>query len=213
MNEYVTDEEQVERIKQWWTDNGSSVIFGLIIGVGGIGGWKLWTDYSQNIAAEASAHFTKMVSLVESKSIKEAIDEGDILLDDYARTPYAELARLTLAKVFVEDGKYDQAASQLQSLVRETSEQPIEMLARQRLAAVQLQQQKMDEALKTLSVEYPAHFAAAFEELKGDILVAQGKTVEAGEAYQRAQLAKPASANPQFLQKKMEDLGITAVSS
>ena len=42
MNEFVTDDEQVERIKKWWADNGSSVIAGLVIGIGGLLGWRYW---------------------------------------------------------------------------------------------------------------------------------------------------------------------------
>ncbi|MBT4452093.1 MAG: tetratricopeptide repeat protein, partial [Gammaproteobacteria bacterium] len=66
MNDFVTDDEQVERIKNWWSDNGSSVIAGLVIGIGGLMGWRYWVDYQTNVAAEASSHFANMVSSVES---------------------------------------------------------------------------------------------------------------------------------------------------
>ncbi|MDH5355953.1 MAG: tetratricopeptide repeat protein, partial [Gammaproteobacteria bacterium] len=34
-----TDEEQVEKLKKWWQENGRSVIAGIIIGVGGLFGY------------------------------------------------------------------------------------------------------------------------------------------------------------------------------
>ncbi|MEW8396328.1 MAG: tetratricopeptide repeat protein, partial [Candidatus Thiodiazotropha sp.] len=40
MSEYQTEEEQVEAIKRWWKENGTSVIAGLVIGLGGIFGWQ-----------------------------------------------------------------------------------------------------------------------------------------------------------------------------
>ena len=52
MNDFVTDDEQVERIKKWWSDNGSSVIAGLVIGIGGLVGWRYWVDYKINVASD-----------------------------------------------------------------------------------------------------------------------------------------------------------------
>jgi predicted negative regulator of RcsB-dependent stress response len=210
MNDYVTEDEQVERIKKWWSDNGSSVIFGLVIGIGGLAGWRYWVDYRNNVNAEASMHFDSMVQAVEKHNSKTAIDEAMNIIDDYNSTSYAELARLTLAKVYVDEKEFDKAAQQLQSILDSKPEQPMEMLTRERLAAVQLQMGKFDEALTTLNVEFPKQFAAAFEELKGDILAAKGDINAARAAYQSAKLAQPAPANPQFLQQKMDDLGVAA---
>jgi len=213
MNDFVTDDEQVERIKKWWSDNGSSVIAGLVIGIGGLYGWRYWVDYKTNIAAEASAHFATMVSSIENNQNDEAIDEAFKILDNYSSTAYADLARLSLAKVYVETSDFDKASQQLQALVDSKPDKALEMLARKRLSAVLMQLGKLDQSLTVLDVDFPKQFAAAFEELKGDILAAQGKDSNAREAYQRARLAQPASANPQFLQQKMDDLGVSGLNS
>ena len=207
MNEYVTDEEQVERIKKWWVDNGSSVIAGLVIGIGGLLGWRYWTDYQQNIAAEASAHYSSMLDMLDSQQNDQAIDRGYTLLEEYPSTTYAELARLTLARIFAEAGEYDKAQQQLQLVMDSTPDQALEMIARKRLGLIQLQQENYQQALDLLSVDYPSQFAAAFEELKGDILAAQGKIEQAREAYQKARLAQPPVPDPAFLQQKLDDLG------
>ncbi len=213
MNDFVTDDEQVERIKKWWSDNGSSVIAGLVIGIGGLYGWRYWVDYKANVAAEASAHFSSMVSYVESNKNDEAIDEAYKILDNYSSTAYAELAHFSLARIYVESREYDKAEQQLQAVIDAKVDIPLEMLARKRLASVLLQQSKLDQSLTVLDVKFPKQFAAAFDELKGDIFVAQGNTDSAREAYQRARLAQPAAANPQFLQQKMDDLGLSGVNS
>ena len=153
-----------------------------------------------------------MVSALESGNNDSAIESADIILNDYSSTAYANLARLSLARAFVQAKEYDKAASQLQSLVNSKPDISMEMLARKRLAAVLFQQGKLDPALQVLKVDFPKQFAAAFEELQGDILTAQGNASSAREAYQRAQLAQPASPNPQFLQQKMEDLGLTSLN-
>lgn len=213
MNDYVTEDEQVERIKQWWKDNGSSVIFGLVIGIGGLAGWRFWVDYRDNINAEASVHFEDMIQAVEQKKSQTATDEGFKILDDYASTSYAELAHLTLAKVFVEENKFGKAAQQLQALLDSKPDMAMEMLTRERLAAVLQQQDKLDQAMALLEIDYPKSFAAAFEERKGNILAAQGNKEAAKKAYQKAQLSNPQPANPQFLREKMDDLGIAGMKS
>jgi predicted negative regulator of RcsB-dependent stress response len=72
---------------------------------------------------------------------------------------------------------------------------------------VQAQAGQYDAALTSLAIEFPSQFAARVEELRGDIYVLQGKSTEAIEAYQKAQLADPQPANGEFLQQKMDDLG------
>ncbi len=213
MTEYVTDEEQVERIKAWWKENGSSVIAGLVIGIGGLTGWRFWVDYQTTQAGEASAEFAEMIDAIGSGQNDTVISRANVLFDDYASTPYADLARLSLAKVYVESDDYAQAAQQLQLLIDQTREQGLEMIARMRLAAVQMQLGQVESALTTLNVAYPVQFAAGFEELKGDIMVQQGDTSAAREAYQKARLANPPVSDPQLLQRKLDDLGVSAATS
>lgn len=208
MNEYVTDDEQVERIKKWWSDNGSSVVAGLVIGIGGLMGWRYWVDYKDTQAAEASVHFAEMVSGLENNQNDTAIEQARIILDDYSSTAYSALARLSLAKAFVESEKYDEAADQLQQIIDAPAvDTSLQMVARKRLATLRLQQGQLDLALEIVSVDHPVSFSAAFEELRGDILSAKGQLEQARDAYQRARLAQPAAANPQFLQQKIDDLG------
>ena len=210
MNDYVTDDEQVEKIRQWWKENGSSVIAGLVIGVGGLFGWRYWVDYRDNQAAQASEHFERMVQAIEQGQDAQAIDEARAILDEYGSTAYAAMARLALARAQADQGQYEEAASALQALIDERPDRAIEMLARKRLAAVQLQLKQLDQALATLAVEFPPAYAAGFEELRGDVLLAKGDAAAAREAYTRARLAQPPSADPRLLQQKIDALGSAA---
>jgi predicted negative regulator of RcsB-dependent stress response len=213
MTEYMTDEEQVERIKKWWADNGSSVIAGLVIGIGGLGGWRFYVDYTTTQAAEASSHFTQMVSSLDANKSDVAIEQANLVVSDYGSTPYADLAQFALAKAYVSSEKYEEAAQTLQKIIDDSSEAPIQAIARMRLAAVQQQLGQLDQALKTIEVEYPQQFSAAVEELKGDILASQGHAEQARAAYQKARMANPPAANPQFLQQKLDNLGVSGLNS
>ncbi len=213
MTEYMTDEEQVERIKKWWSDNGSSVVAGLVIGIGGLAGWRFYVDYKTTHAAEASAYFTQMMSALDANKSDAAIEQANLVLGDYSSTPYADLAQFALAKAYVSSEKYEEAAQTLQKIIGDSSETTIQVIARMRLAAVQQQLGQLDQALKTLEVEYPQQFSAAVEELKGDILAAQGQAEQARAAYQKARMANPPAANPQFLQQKLDNLGVSSLNS
>ncbi len=213
MTEYMTDEEQVERIKKWWSDNGSSVLAGLVIGIGGLAGWRFYVDYKTNNAAEASSHFNQALTSLEAGKTDATIEQANLVLADFASTPYADLAQLALAKAYVETGKFEQAAQTLKKLIDDVSDEGMRTIARMRLAAVQQQLGQLDQALKTIDTEYPEQFSAAVEELKGDLFAAQGQAEQARAAYQKARMANPPVANPQFLQQKLDNLGVTSLNS
>lgn len=204
-----TDEEQVEKLKKWWQENGRSVVAGIVIGVGGLFGYRYWVDYQNRIAEEASLHFSEMVVALDATRNEEVVSRAETLLSEYASTEYAIMARLALARMHVENRNFDQAAEQLQQVVGTVDNQPLGYLARKRLAAVQLEMANPDQALSTLSIDFPDEFNAAVEELKGDIYVEQGKTTEAAEAYRKALRATPGPADSQFVQQKLNDLGLT----
>jgi predicted negative regulator of RcsB-dependent stress response len=55
-----------------------------------------------------------------------------------------------------------------------------------RLATVLLDEKAYDDALKALAAKPPASFEALFEDARGDVLSAQGRTADARAAYQAA---------------------------
>ncbi len=204
-----TDEEQVEKLKKWWQENGRSVIAGVVIGVGGLFGYRFWVDYQNTVAEEASLHFDEMVQALENNKYDAVQIRANNLLTDYSSTEYAILARLALARLHVDKGEFEKAGEQLQQVVGTVDKQPLGYLARKRLATVQLQMSLTDKALTTLAVDFPPEFGAGIDELKGDIYTEQGKTAEAAESYRKALRGSPGPANSEFLQQKLDDLGLT----
>jgi len=204
-----TDDEQVEKLKKWWEENGRSVIAGVIIGVGGLFGYRYWIDLQEATAEAASAEFVQMMEALKSSDNAAVAERADTLISDYADTEYATLARFALARNLVDSGQYDQAQTQLEQIIGTVGDAPLGYLARKRLASVQLQSAQLEQALVTLSVQFPPAFGAGVEELKGDIYAQQGKFDEAANAYREALSATPGPANSEFLQQKLDDLGVT----
>ncbi len=58
---YASEDEQVEAIKKWLKENISSIIAGIIIGLGGIFGWQLWTNYQTDEAEQALRRAYKLI--------------------------------------------------------------------------------------------------------------------------------------------------------
>lgn len=202
-----TDAEQVEKLKAWLKENGASIVLGIIIGVGGIGGYNYWQRMQETAAAEASSHFSQVMSALENGNEVELELHAGILIEEYADSDYALLARLALARKHVADGAFDEAGQALQQVVGSAAQKPLAHIARLRLAAVQIQQQQFEQALATLAVEFPPEFEARVEELRGDALALQGKVSEAIEAYRNAQSGDPGPANAEFIRHKLDDLG------
>jgi predicted negative regulator of RcsB-dependent stress response len=202
-----TEEEQVEKLKAWLKENGLSIVFGIVIGVGGIGGYNYWVHVQETTAAKASGHFTQMIDALAAEDGEGLQEQADILITDHASTDYALLAHLALARNHVANADFEQAEAALQQVVGSAAQRPLAYVARIRLAAVQLQTEQFEKALTTLAIEFPAQFAALADELRGDIFAMQGKGEEATEAYRKAQLAEPKPANVEFLRQKLNDLG------
>ena len=202
-----TDDEQVEKLKAWLKENGLSIVLGVVIGVGGIAGFNFWNQQQDSAAEQASSHFERMISALETDNTETLKREADILVRDFASTDYALMAHLALARSHVESGDFDQAEQSLQQVVGSAAQKPLAHVARLRLAAVQLEQQRYDQVLSTLAAEFPPEFLARADELRGDAYARQGNVSEAIAAYRKAQSAAPGPANAEFLQQKLNDLG------
>ncbi len=202
-----TDEEQAEKLKAWLKENGLSIIFGIVLGAGGIGGYKYWQQYQRNYAAEASSHFETLLDALQAGDSGTLRQQADMLIADFESTDYAQLARLALARNYVDNGDFDKAEAELQAVVGSAGQSPLAYVARTRLAAVQIQNARLDQALATLDTDFPDAFVARAEELRGDALAGKGQISEAREAYEKAQRAEPGPADAGFLRQKLDDLG------
>ena len=203
----LTEDEQVEQIKQWWRENGKSIVAGVIIGVGGLFGWRYWIDYQDRIASEAAAQYEVVLIQLGKAEFQPAIENAQQLIDQYGSTSYVSLARLAQAKAHAELTEFEKAKAPLTALITDQSDSHLAWIARNRLALLMFQEKQYDQALEQLDINYPIAFTAVYEELKGDIFTAKGDKDQARKAYQLAKLSQPQPGNINFLQQKIDDLG------
>lgn len=204
----LEEQEQIDTLKTWWKMYGN-LVTGLVtaLALAGIG-WQGWNWYQRNQAAQASAIYGVLEQAVvehDAQKIKAAAGE---LSEKFGGTTYASLAALVAARQSFDAGDLKTAKAQLAWAVAHGKDE-VRDLAHLRLAAVQLDEKAYDEALKLLEASHAPAFDARFLELKGDVLVAQGKVAEAKAAYKAALEKATEKAGPtlELLQQKLDSLG------
>jgi predicted negative regulator of RcsB-dependent stress response len=203
MEIYSTEEQQAEAIKRFFRENGLSLALGVIVGLGGLYGWKAYNQNQITTAEQASDAYTK---LVESDSV---LASADTFMSENKDTQYATLAAFVAAKEAVDTQKLDVANEKLSWIVTNVDNAQLRAIATTRLARVQIAQQQYDDALSTLNAPLPEAFNANVAELKGDIYTQQGNKEQARVAYQAAVDAGGLTSNP-LLQIKLDDLAVTS---
>ncbi|MGH8615915.1 MAG: YfgM family protein [Gammaproteobacteria bacterium] len=208
MNELRSDEEQVEALKSWWKENGKSIVVGLLIGLSGVWGWRLWSEKKETAAEQASVTYQRMVASMTEKKPKAARDLGQELIKNYDRSTYAVLAALLLAKIEAEDGDLGKAAEHLQWANTHAKVEALTTTAQLRLARVLLSQGKATEAWSVLSQLQRVDDLAVYHETKGDTLVALDKKGEAQKSYQQALSLLSPLVDKSPLEMKIDNLGL-----
>ncbi len=134
--------------------------------------------------------------------------KGEELIKDYPRTPYAQLAALLLAKIYLADNQADLAAEKLRWILAQSSAKKLTYhIATVRLAAVLQDQGKYADALAVVAQDPEKEYLSIYAEARGDIYVAQGDIEQARRSYKQAINSLPSDAKPQMLQLKLMDVG------
>jgi predicted negative regulator of RcsB-dependent stress response len=203
-----TDQEQIEEIKKWWKDNGTSVLTGVILGLTLLFGWQGWHQYQASEAEHASNTYEQAIAALEHKEKDKIASATDELLSKYSSSPYAALLALHLAKADVEENKLESAQLRLQWVIDNAKLLEFAHVARLRLVRIAIAQQQFDKAFKLASHSDQGTFKGEYAELRGDIASLQGNKDAARTAYTDALASKDISNSVQALLKlKLDELG------
>jgi len=214
MDTLITEEQQLAAIKQWWKENGSSIVTGIVLGLAVLFGGKAWFAYQERTAQNASNIYAAMMRALQAGDTLNTGEKAGLLLADYGNTPYAALGALALARIRLEEGETDAARGQLQWVLDNSDSEIFRNIARLRLARVLLAGGELDAAQALVGqTQSAAAFNALFTEVRGDILRARGDLAAASDAYQQALAAMPPGTQERdLLQLKYTD-ALAAASS
>lgn len=182
----LSEDEQSERIKAWWRENGTSIIVGAVLGIAVIGGVNYWRSYTADQAESASALYEQLLDNGEG-----AADAGRRLLEDYAATPYAGKAALMLAGRAFESGNVDEARGHLEWALNDAPDAADRRVARLRLARIALSAERLDEVDSLLSGMSGGGYESEYRELLGDLAMARNDPATARTEYEAALKALP----------------------
>nr|WP_289072907.1 tetratricopeptide repeat protein [uncultured Halomonas sp.] len=213
MAELRSEEEQLEVVKRWWKENGTSLIAGAVLAAAGVFGWNAWQNYQEGKAEAASARYQQLINMtagttLEDDRLSEAQTLIDELTDDYGNTLYAELAQLLEARLAVEQGDLSTAKQALQDVASHSSRRYVQSVAWLRLARIEVAQGNPEAALALLDQPISDALAAQQANVRGDAFFAQNQPEQAREAWQTAQSIAQNQNQPLYgVQFKLDDLG------
>jgi predicted negative regulator of RcsB-dependent stress response len=203
----ATDDEQLEDIRRWWQKNRQGVTIGLVIGLAAVFGTRAWMSHQEQQRLSASAEYEQFQAEFRQGDNEAILSRGNYLIENYARTPYAAMAALALAKVEVDKGDLPAAKQRLQWAMDHAPTPEFAHVARVRLVRVVAAQGDTAQALKLIEGVDAGAFAPSYDELRGDLYLATGDRAKARDAYQKALAGMESGPGSEAVQAKLDDLG------
>ena len=182
----IEEEQEINQLKDWWKENGKTIIVAFILGVGGMFGWRYWQAHQAEQIAQASAQYDALIySAQQDKQAKKANIEQFVQAN--SKTAYAVFALLDEAKKATEKQDFAAAEANLNQALTQSQDEVLTSIVALRLSAVQFQLGQLDNALTTLNQVKGESFNARKAILTGDIQVAKGDKVAAKNSFEQAQ--------------------------
>ena len=182
----IEEEQEINQLKDWWKENGKTIIVAFILGVGGMFGWRYWQAHQAEQIAQASAQYDALIySAQQDEQAKKANIEQFVQAN--SKTAYAVFALLDEAKKATEKQDFAAAEVNLNQALTQAQDEVLTSIVALRLSAVQFQLGQLDNALTTLNQVKGESFNARKAILTGDIQVAKGDKVAAKNSFEQAQ--------------------------
>jgi len=208
VDDLLSEKEQIEQIRGWWSEYGGYVIFGVAAGALLLFGINYYQSSKLEAQLGASALYESLTNHVVDGDLEQAEIVADELGTSFADTSYAAQSKLAIARLYMDKNRDQDAADALSALLAGPAPEELKMLARLRLARVLLYQDKPQEVVDLLEGKASEGFAPSYAEVLGDAYHALGRIAEAEAAYQEV-LLNPLSqgtVDQQLVQWKSLDL-------
>lgn len=206
MDEYLSEKEQVERIREWFRENGWYIASGIALGALAIFGMNQYRSYSTAKAEAAASLYVDLQEMIEDDDRMSADALLAELRETHPSSPYTDHAGMLYARSLL--GRDDaRAGEELRFVMENTKDRELALVARLRLARVLIHLEQFDDAIALLQAPNPGEFAAQFAEVRGDAHFAAGDHEAARLAYSEA-LSLPGAdwLNRNFVEMKLDSL-------
>jgi predicted negative regulator of RcsB-dependent stress response len=159
MAEMRTEEEQIQAIKDWWKENGSSLLIGIGAALAIIFGWQAWQNYQTEQHTAAANEFVALLSAhsgqdgeTDTERTETVAFVAQKLRDNYSSSAYAIYGNLILAQQQLAGDDAPAAIESLKWAQEKVGEnKALSLIVRNRLARAQFSAERYDDALATIS--------------------------------------------------------------
>ncbi|NBW23953.1 MAG: hypothetical protein EBR89_00640 [Betaproteobacteria bacterium] len=208
----LEEQDQLDALKHFWSRFGNAISAVLLLVVLALAGWNGYRYWQARQAAQASAMFDEVERAAGASDLVLAQRAFDDMKQRFAATSYAPQAGLLVAKLAVDGGKEDAAATAtaaLQWVADNASDDGYRAVAALRLSALMVEGQQYEQAHKVLESVRADAFIGLAQDRLGDLYVLQNKPAEAKAAYLKAFSAMDADSEYRRLIKiKLNALGV-----
>lgn len=203
----MTEQEQIQQLKNWLKQYGLTIIAGIALALIITSGWRWWQNYNTKIITHASAVYDEMLALRAQNNFTGTVVQAQKLLRNYAKTPYASLAALMLARDAAVKQNYPEALNQLNWVISHSKDKSMREIARLRIARILIADKKPQDAINSLTTVDNPEFIGLIDEIKGDAYVAMNNLSAARKSYESALQELPnAEVIRPILQMKLDNL-------
>lgn len=206
--ELYDEHEQSERVRKWVREYGFSIVMGVVLAFAGIFGWRQWGEYQTGQAQLASEYYSIVRTELEAGRVDSAEAQYQAMRDAVGRRAYTALAGMLMANLLVEEGRVEEVVPIYSEILERRKFRALWPVAKLRLARVYHALGDASAALALLEGSPPDGFEAAWAEVRGDLLLADGRVEEARQAYRQAvEKITGDGGNPRLVQIKLDATG------
>lgn len=214
MTDYMTEQEQVEILKNWIKQYSLVILMGVVIAAITITGWRYWQQRQAKILSHASAVYDEMLTKRAQNDPGATLVQAKKLFSHYPQTTYGQIAAFMLARDAITLKNYEEAEKHLNWVLSHNKTPSIKQIARIRLARVLITEQKFEQAIKVLEKIEDKNFNGLTDEVRGDAYLGMKKLDMARQSYQQALADLPnAEVIRPLLQMKYDNLATTNPAS
>ena len=168
MDEFLSEKEQIQYIREWWQENRSYILTALIIVIGGVTGNNAWKSSVTEKQLSASSLYESLAVEISENNLEAGEMIADQISEDYSDTVYYEKAKLAMAYFYMSQSRDEDAANSLRNILSKSSDSELSLIAEMRLAKIMLYQKKYQEVIDMLKGNIGHAFETKYSELLGD---------------------------------------------
>ena len=208
MDEFLSEKEQIQYIRDWWRDNRMYIfIFGFVV-IGSVAGTNTWKASVLNEQIAASSLYESLAVEISENNLESGELIAEEIYSEYSESIYADQARLAMAYFYMSQSRDEDAADELRELIESSENNEMILIANMRLAKILLYQSKYQEVLDLLEGNLGHAFETKYSELIGDAYLGLEDYENAEFAYMNAlkDTGSPQVIDAALLQMKINDL-------